>query len=127
MTTTSIILIILFSVQSILWTGIAKIFSKDNYNNFEPRKFLENLNGKEKRAYWAHQNSNEAFPLFVTAIICANISNVNPSIIHITGGLILLSRIIYGLCYIYNQANVRSLVWSFGYFANFFLLIKCVL
>jgi uncharacterized MAPEG superfamily protein len=127
MTTLSIILIILFSVQSIVWTGLAKILSKEKYNNFEPRAFLEKLSGKEQRAYWAHLNSNEAFPLFVTAIICANISNVPASIIHITAILILVSRLLYGVMYIYNYANLRSLVWSFGYFANFYLLIKCVI
>lgn len=127
MTTVSIILIILFSVQSILWTGIAKIISKEKYNNFEPRNFLDGLSGREQRAYWAHLNSNEAFPLFVTAMICANISNVPESTIHITGSLIILSRLLYGFCYIYNKANLRSLVWSFGYFANFFLLIKCAI
>jgi len=127
MTTISIILILLFCAQSIFWTGFAKFSHKKSYDNNSPRLFLDNLSGKAQRSYWSHINSNEAFPLFLAAIICANISQVNSLYIHIIGSIIIMARILYGVLYIQDKATLRSLVWFIGYGLSFLLLILCVI
>lgn len=126
MTTISIILIILFYIQGVAWTAFAKFKHIAKYDNNNPRDFLNNLSGVAKRSYAAHQNSNEALPVFIGAIICANVSGVNPQQIHIIGSLILLTRVIYGVCYIKDKANMRSLVWGLSYLGKGILFILCI-
>lgn len=126
MTTLSIVLIILFILQGIAWTGYAKLTADKKYNNNTPRDFLATLEGKSKRAYAAHLNSNEALPIYLSAVISANVAKVEPQLIHILAASALLTRIIYGLCYINDKASLRSLVWSLSLLFKSALFISCV-
>ena len=67
------------------FTGFAKFQGGFGLNeNKNPREFLEKLGGARKRAHWAQQNS------------------------------FVLSRVLFGICYIADWASARSLVWFFG-------------
>tara|TARA_B100001971_G_scaffold37960_1_gene32976 strand:+ start:17119 stop:17502 length:384 start_codon:yes stop_codon:yes gene_type:complete len=126
MTKLSIIYIILFIAQGIFWTAYAKMTNLKQYNNNAPRDFLNSLTGSAKRSYWAHLNSNEALPIFMTVIICANISGVSPNTIHLLGAGALITRIIYGVLYIKDLASPRSIVWALSYLCKALLLIACI-
>lgn len=126
MTTLSIILIIIFITQGILWTGYAKLTAGKRYDNNHPRDFLSTLEGASRRAYAAHQNSNEALPIFLAALICANISNVNPNLIHALAFGALITRLLYGICYIKDKSNLRSSVWGLSLLFKAGLFIACI-
>ena len=107
-----------------LWTSLAK-FSKPNFNNYEPRRFLNKLDGWGQRANWAQANSFEAFPAFAAAVIIASIiGNINSNTLNNLAVLFVLCRFLHGIFYITNQATLRSLVWlvSIGSWVSIFIL-----
>lgn len=99
-----------------LFTGIAKIGGgftlKHNHN---PREFLNSLSGASQRANWAQQNSFEVTPAFLAAVIIAHqVSTLAQSSIDTLAIVFVVSRLIYGICYVTDQALLRSLVWFVG-------------
>ena len=97
-----------------IWTGLAKI-SQPNFNNHQPRKFLEKLTGWGQRAKWAQDNSFEAFPAFAAAVIIASyIGKIDPNTLNMLTILFILCRLLHGIFYITNQATLRSIVWLIG-------------
>lgn len=99
-----------------VFTGIAKIGSgfnlKDNHN---PREFLGSLTGASQRANWAQQNSFEVTPGFLAAVIIAQqVATMSQSSIDTLAIVFVVSRLAYGLCYVLDQALLRSLVWFVG-------------
>ncbi len=107
-----------------LWAGLAKI-STPNFNNHEPRHFLNQLEGWGQRANWAQSNSFEAFPAFAAAVIIAShIGNINANTLNNFALLFVVCRLLHGIFYITNQATLRSLVWliSIGSWVSIFIL-----
>lgn len=99
-----------------VFTGVAKISSgfnlKDNHN---PREFLSTLTGVSQRANWAQQNSFEVTPGFLAAVIVAqHLATMSQSSIDTLAIVFVVSRLAYGLCYVLDQALLRSLVWFVG-------------
>jgi len=94
----------------ILWTGVAK-FSGPGFNNRKPRDFQERLEGFRRRAHWAHLNSFEAFPPFAAAVIIAHQLQVTQGRLDLLAGLWIGFRVLYGICYLADQATLRSLAW----------------
>jgi len=88
--------------------GSRKMGLKDNHH---PRKWLEESEGPQKRAYWAQLNSFEAFPPFAAAVIIAVIAGGSVAWINTLAVLFILLRVLYGFCYISDKAELRSLVW----------------
>lgn len=85
---------------------------KQNHN---PREFLGRLTGARQRANWAHQNSLEVLPGFAAAVIIAQLVGVaQQATLDAIAVAFVVSRVIYGLCYILDWASLRSLVWFFG-------------
>lgn len=84
------------------------------FDNHNPRDFLERNQGWRKRAHWAQLNSFEAFPPFAAAvIICHLLRGANATADTLALAFVGL-RLAYGLCYIADQATLRSLVWTGG-------------
>lgn len=84
------------------------------FDNATPRDYLEQSTGWRKRAHWAQLNSFEAFPPFAAAVIIAHMvagANATADLLAI---VFIVLRVLYGLCYIANQATLRSLVWFGG-------------
>ena len=98
------------------FTGFAKFQGgfglRENHN---PRDFLNTLDGARKRAHWAQQNSFEVTPAFAAAVIIAQLAQTAPqNTIDGIAVAFVLSRALYGVCYIADWASARSLVWFFG-------------
>lgn len=84
-------------------------------DNHHPRRWLEEqTDGPQKRAYWAQQNSFEAFPAFAAGVIIAMISGGSIPAINLFAVLFIVLRLIYGWCYISDRASLRSIVWFGG-------------
>jgi uncharacterized MAPEG superfamily protein len=83
-----------------------------DYDNAAPRVGLERLGGLRQRAYWAHLNGFEAFPLFAAAVIIAHLAHAPQQWLDgLALGFVLL-RVVYTFCYIYDKPTLRSLAWA---------------
>lgn len=100
----------LFAVMLLpyFFTVLAK-FKHPNFDNTAPRNFLESVEGWRKRAHWVQLNSFEIFPAFAAAVIIAHLANAPQQHIDIIALIFLISRVIYGVVYITNQAAIRTL------------------
>lgn len=96
-----------------VFTGLAKAGGR-RYNNYAPREFLEKQEGYRKRAHWVQLNSFEAFPAFAAAVIIAHLTGGEQGRIDMLAMAFIAIRILYGILYLSNQANLRSLVWMAG-------------
>ena len=84
------------------------------FDNARPREYLETTQGWQKRAHWAQLNGFEAFPAFAAAVL-VNHAVAGPT--PLAGQLavaFVAFRILYGLCYIADQALLRSVMWFGG-------------
>jgi uncharacterized MAPEG superfamily protein len=99
----------------ILTYGAALIAKWDkSYDNGNPRVWLDKQEGQKRRAYAAHQNGMETFPVFAAAVIIAHQMHAQQSIIDSLAIAFIISRIIYTACYIFDKPAMRSIVWIIG-------------
>ena len=96
------------------FTVLAKS-GKPKYRNDIPREYLEGLQGWRKRAHWVQFNSFEAFPFFAAAVIIAHLKGAFQSHIDYLAIAFILTRILYGICYITDKPPLRSLFWFLGF------------
>ena len=86
-----------------------------SFDNAAPREWLERREGWRKRAYWAHQNSFEAFPPFAAAVIIAHVAGGSPVAIDFLALGFVAARIAYIACYVTDRPTLRSIVWTAGF------------
>jgi uncharacterized MAPEG superfamily protein len=102
----------------VLAAGILPYFAivvakwRPDYDNAAPRAGLERLGALQQRAYWAHQNGFEAFPLFAAAVIIAHLAKAPQQWVDGLALAFVLLRVGYTFCYIYNKPTLRSLSWA---------------
>ena len=106
--------VLVAALLPILWVGAAKGGGK-GYNNARPRESLGALSGWRARANFAQQNSHEAFPPFAAGVIIAQLCNAPQATINVLALTFIGARVAHGLCYIADQAALRSLVWLVGF------------
>lgn len=94
------------------FTFLAK--SSRNFNNHDPRGYLAKLTGWRKRADYVQQNSFEATSAFGLAVIIAHLAHANQTNLDYLSIAFVIARIIYSICYITDQASLRSLFWGVG-------------
>lgn len=92
------------------------IFTKTQagFDNHQPRVYAEGLDGARKRALWAIQNGAETFALFAVAVLLAERAEVAQATVDQLALGFVAARVAYSLCYIFNLATLRSLVWVAG-------------
>ena len=96
---------------------------KDNQN---PREFLSKTTGLAARANAVQQNSFEGLPLFIAAILIAEYMVLSQGIIMTFGIAYIVLRVIYGLCYLFNLATLRSIVWFMALSCPVLLLLLVI-
>jgi uncharacterized MAPEG superfamily protein len=94
-----------------IFVGVGK---SDGLDNNTPRQAALTLTGVRLRAYWAHQNGFEAFPLFAAAVIVNHLLRGPNLIANELALAFVVLRIIYGGLYMANLATLRSLSWLLG-------------
>ena len=97
----------------IVCAGIAKWRAKD-FDNNQPRAWMEEQDDWRARANAAQQNSFEAFPLFAGGVLLALVTGTDPAQIAQTCWVFIAARILYIYCYVTNQATLRTIVWLVG-------------
>ncbi|HQQ73557.1 MAG TPA: MAPEG family protein [Pseudomonadales bacterium] len=95
--------------------------SKD-FDNSKPRDYMEHLAGARKRAYWAVQNGQETFPLFVAAVLLAERASAAQATVDMLAVGFVVCRLVYGVMYVLDKATLRSLVWvaAMGFIVTLF-------
>lgn len=96
-----------------LFTVLAKV--GPHFNNHAPREYLEQLKSWRKRAHWVQLNSFEIAPAFAAGVIIAHQLHAIQARIDTLAIAFVISRIIYGACYLADKAIFRTVVWMFGF------------
>jgi len=93
------------------WAIVAKS-SKRGFDNSKPRSWLGELEGRGARANWAQQNTFEALPGFIGAVIIAHLAGGPQFWINLLAVNFIVLRVIYGYLYISDKPTLRTLVWG---------------
>lgn len=96
--------------------AIAK-WGKRDFDNSEPRRWLEKQNGLRRRADAAHRNHFEAFPFFAAGILIAQQLHAPQNAINTLALAFIAARIVYTGLYLSDRATLRSVCWVIGYLA----------
>jgi uncharacterized MAPEG superfamily protein len=104
--------IALVGTMPFLLTALSKSKGFGTKENERTRAWQGELTGWRQRAYWAHQNSFEAFPLFAAFAILAHVeAPESKTTLYAAWGFVAL-RVAYAACYLANAGRLRSLVWT---------------
>lgn len=117
--------ILIAALLPYLWTTLAKLGG--GYDNHHPRTWLAQLQGRRQRAYAAHLNAFEAFPLFAAAVLMAQLAGVDPARITMLAVVFVLARVAHGLLYMADMAGSRSLAWLIGIVCVLTLMVQAAL
>ncbi len=115
--------LMLAGAMPFIFTLISKSGAFTAQDNHQTRVWQAQITGWRQRAYWAHQNSFEAFPLFAAAVLTHHLVAPNDAIGPVAAWAYIASRVAYGACYIADKAALRSLVWFVGIGCVFALFI----
>ncbi len=120
--TVAVICIVIMMFIPLLCAAYAK-FSTKGYDNRAPREFLENLEGKAKRAHYAQLNSFEAFAPFAVGVVVAQQAHASQFWIDGLAVSFIAARIAYAILYVQDLHVWRSIVWFVGLFMTVALYI----
>ena len=96
----------------IVCTGLAK--SSGDFDNANPRSWLDRQTGWRRRADWAQRNHYEVFPPFAAAVLVASVAHAPQGWADALAVAFVLIRIGYSAAYILDRPSLRSLLWSLG-------------
>jgi uncharacterized MAPEG superfamily protein len=93
------------------------------YDNNNPRQWEARLVGWQQRAIAAHANGYEALPLFIAAVIFAQMGHGDASRIDALAMAFVGLRVVYVAMYVMNLGTLRTLVWTAAVASNVALLM----
>jgi uncharacterized MAPEG superfamily protein len=100
------------------------------YDRSAPRAMFEQLPPYAQRATWAHQNGFESLIQFAPAALMAYATGLDSSLALGAAVAHVVARLFYGLFYILDWPNLRSLMYaigSLGTFTLFFMACRSAL
>ena len=92
----------------------AQAESVNGYDNNNPREQQVQLAGWGKRAFAAHLNQIESFPLFAAGILVTTVSGMENNATEYLAIAYIVARLAYLFCYLKDLATLRSSVWGIG-------------
>ncbi len=103
-----------------MWVGYARF--RLGYDSHAPRAMFDRLPPYAQRATWAHQNGFEALLIYAIAALSAYVVGVESP--WAVGAVLafLTARLLYSLCYIFDQPILRSLMYATGFSSTLVLL-----
>ncbi|WP_288129339.1 MAPEG family protein [Microbulbifer sp.] len=110
-----------------IFAAIAKATAEGRYNNRSPRAFLEKQSGISRRADWAQRNSFEILPAFIAGIFAAIAAGIDEQWLARLSIIFVVTRILYGICYLKDWASARTLCWFVGLACCLWLLMMAAL
>jgi uncharacterized MAPEG superfamily protein len=88
--------------------------SEGGYDNNNPREWTAKLGGWQARAAAAQANGFEALPLFVFAVLAAQLAQLDQGRTDQLAMAFIGVRLVYTAMYLANLGALRSLVWFVG-------------
>jgi uncharacterized MAPEG superfamily protein len=104
--------VLVMGLMPVATVAIAKWKGLDNH---APRDWAQSIDGYRRRAYAAHLNHFEAFPLFAAAVLVASTQGAPMTTVNALAAGVVLARLAYTACYVADAATLRSLVWGAGW------------
>lgn len=101
-------------IMPVATVGIAK-WGRRDFDNSEPRAWLEKQKGVRRRADSAHRNHFEAFPFFAAGVLVAQQLQAPQNSIDMLAIAFIASRIVYTWLYLTDRSTLRSVSWFIGY------------
>ncbi len=101
---------------------LGKPRKEGGYDNHEPRAWLARQTDWRARANAAQQNSFEALPFFIGAVIIAHQLGAHQLRLDMLAFLFVFLRLIYIMAYVADMAKARSTVWALALLANIGIL-----
>ena len=84
------------------------------YDNRSPRDWEARLEGKQRRAVFAHYNHFEAFAPFAAAVVVAHIAGAPQGWSNALAMAFVAFRVAYTLAYLADNHLLRSILWAAG-------------
>ncbi len=113
--------VLIAALLPIVWAYYAKTGLRTD--NRYPREDIDDLPPMKRRAYAAHQNAYECFPVFAAAVIVAVTQGTPAGLVNGLSLAYLALRIAHALFYIYNKPPLRSLAFTLALFVNIAIFV----
>lgn len=97
---------------------VGKPRKEGGYDNDNPRAWLARQTDWRARAHAAQQNSFEALPFFIGAVIIAHQMGAHQLRLDMLAFLFVFLRLIYIMAYVSGMSTARSVVWALALLAN---------
>ncbi|NQE49362.1 MAPEG family protein [Herbaspirillum rubrisubalbicans] len=114
--------ILIAGLMPVLTIAVAK-YGRRDFDNAEPRAWLDQQTGLRRRADYAHRNHFEAFPFFAAAVLVAQQVSAPQEQIDIAALVFIVARIFYTALYLTDKPSARSAVWIVGYLSVIALFV----
>lgn len=102
---------------------IATLRQQKRYDNDNPRPAQAKLEGWGARAQAAHNNSFEAFPIFLGGVLVAHITGALPETAAWLAIAFVVIRPLYVGIYLLGIGWLRTLVWGVGFLISLALYL----
>ena len=106
--------ILIAGLLPMLTVAVAK-YGKRDFDNSEPRAWLDRQTGLRRRADYAHRNHFEALPFFAAAVLVAQQTGAAQAWIDGLAMAFIAARLVYTALYLNDLPSLRSLSWTVGY------------
>lgn len=112
--------VLIAAVLPVVTMGLAKAAtagkrrSEGGYDNNNPRDWAARQEGWKARAAAAQNNGFETLPIFVFAVLAAQIAGLDQARTDQFAQIFIVSRLVYIALYLANIAALRSVVWGVG-------------
>ncbi len=113
--------VLIAALLPIVWAVYAKAGMKSD--NSYPREEVDDLPPMKRRAYAAHQNAYECFPVFAAAVVIAVTQRAPIDLVNWLAIAYIALRIAHGMFYIYNKPPLRSLAFALALLVNVAIFI----
>lgn len=92
------------------------------FDNHDPRAWLARQTDWRARAHAAQQNSFEALPFFIGAVIIAHQLGAHQTRLDVLAFLFVFLRLLYIMMYVAGLPTVRSATWGIAFAVNMLIL-----
>lgn len=107
-------MVLVAGLLPVLTVSLAKAGARD-FDNHDPRTWLERQSGLRKRADAAHRNHFEAFPFFAAAVFSGYLLQAPMAWLNGLALAFVVLRLVYTALYLKDLASLRTAVWAAGY------------
>lgn len=106
----------IYIAKAVVAVAMAK--EENGYDNHHPRMQQSKLTGWGARAFAAHQNGFEAFPMFAIGVLLNMVLEVDFYFVEMLALSFISLRFLYIYLYIADYSYARSTIWTVAFLCN---------